>query len=945
MNSNSYRVVLVSLLMIFSSLAGCLDGDDDESREGKYGTVMVSTYHVGELVNAVAGTSVYVEMMSEDNIPVHDYEPSAQDVVRLQGVDVFFYHGLGLEPWVDSTLESMGEAAPTAIGTHAMPGDEATLDYEGMLISELCELLTAGPYEATTLSMEEDGASEIHAEYVAHTLSFPEMDDDHDDHADDDHDDHGEHGDEHDEHNHADHGHASPEETIEDPAGCPADSVISIFHMEEGEYILEFEEAEDLHEFNMAVLKMNGGHAHHDHHGHGDHDDHGDDDHDDHGDEDRDHDDHGDEDHDRDDHDEHDDHDDHGDDHDEHDDHGDEHDDHDEPMTPEHAIESFDMDNDNHISWDEFWNSWGEDDHDEHAHTVSVLYPDNTTTVYHVEHDMLPENATGWDLTNMTMSANNISLNYSVHEQYGHSVTGINGVDSPDDWSWYWSLQVWNVSSDAWEASAVGIDSIMMTHDDNDHIAWAASTANMSLLEEPGHHDGHGEHDDHGDHDDDHGDEDHEDHGVCYNSDWQMVSGLDNETTCEAYTYMTNVSWGQTTFTGCYNPVSHAADANMSEETCAAFMWMDEHSYDEMVALMGIFMGSDMDNDSLLSLVELEHFIERIEHFEDSHDDEHAGHVKIHIEAEGDYGFALPHDVEFYVLMGERGHGDHDDHDDRSDGAHDGYSDDEPRCSVDADCPDDKICEIGWCVEGPDQHDEDDMVCYDMSTHTVDATYTNEDDCETAGLMWTAANSGPGGDDHDDHGDEEDHGDHDDHADEETLNYDPHSWLDPVAFKVQMNIVLDGLIAAFPSGEDEFRANAEEFGVELDALDDAYDAAFGENGTCAAGQKTVAANHNAYSYIAVRYDIQFVTVHGLDPEGEPSPGDIANVVSHINEEGLTVLFVEEFTDPSSVGSIMQDTGVTILYLYTMEMAPIDASDNYLSLMNKNLDNLVAGIGC
>tara|TARA_B100000401_G_scaffold157194_1_gene105050 strand:- start:1507 stop:2133 length:627 start_codon:yes stop_codon:yes gene_type:complete len=208
--------------------------------------------------------------------------------------------------------------------------------------------------------------------------------------------------------------------------------------------------------------------------------------------------------------------------------------------------------------------------------------------------------------------------------------------------------------------------------------------------------------------------------------------------------------------------------------------------------------------------------------------------------------------------------------------------------------------------------------------------------------MWTAANSGPGGDDHDDHGDEDDH---DDHADEETLDYDPHSWLDPVAFKVQMNIVLDGLIAAFPSGEDEFRANAEDFGVELDAIDDAFEAAFGENGTCSAEQKTVAANHNAYSYIAVRYDIQFVTVHGLDPEGDPSPEDIANVVSHINEEELTVLFVEEYTDETSVGSIMQDTGVTVQYLYTMEMAPIDSSDNYVSLMNKNLDNLVAGMGC
>ena len=56
MKSNSYRVILVSLLMIFSSLAGCLDGDDDSDNNvgdvESLGTVMVSTYHVGELVKA-----------------------------------------------------------------------------------------------------------------------------------------------------------------------------------------------------------------------------------------------------------------------------------------------------------------------------------------------------------------------------------------------------------------------------------------------------------------------------------------------------------------------------------------------------------------------------------------------------------------------------------------------------------------------------------------------------------------------------------------------------------------------------------------------------------------------------------------------------------------------------------------------------------------------------
>ena len=57
------------------------------------------------------------------------------------------------------------------------------------------------------------------------------------------------------------------------------------------------------------------------------------------------------------------------------------------------------------------------------------------------------------------------------------------------------------------------------------------------------------------------------------------------------------------------------------------------------------------------------------------------------------------------------------------------------------------------------------------------------------------------------------------------------------------------------------------------------------------------------------------------------------------------MFVEEYTDQSSVQSIVDETGVEIKILYTMEMAPSDSSDDYLSMMTKNLDNLVSGIGC
>ena len=72
---------------------------------------------------------------------------------------------------------------------------------------------------------------------------------------------------------------------------------------------------------------------------------------------------------------------------------------------------------------------------------------------------------------------------------------------------------------------------------------------------------------------------------------------------------------------------------------------------------MEAFNASDADGDQLLNISEIGELIERIEELEEG--DHHAGYMTIHIQAEGDYGFALPMDVEFHILMGEGGHDDH----------------------------------------------------------------------------------------------------------------------------------------------------------------------------------------------------------------------------------------------------------------------------------------------
>ena len=68
-------------------------------------------------------------------------------------------------------------------------------------------------------------------------------------------------------------------------------------------------------------------------------------------------------------------------------------------------------------------------------------------------------------------------------------------------------------------------------------------------------------------------------------------------------------------------------------------------------------------------------------------------------------------------------------------------------------------------------------------------------------------------------------------------------------------------------------------------------------------------------------------------------------MNYIEEKGLTVLFVEEYTSEDSVQSIVEQTGVEVKILYTMEMAPKSSDDNYLTLMEKNFDNLKEGMVC
>lgn len=914
------HVILISSLLIFSSLAGCLG--DTEEEEATKATVVVSTYHVEQLVSAIAGDTLNVEILAPSNVPVHDYEPSATDLVRLQNADMFFYHGLGLETWIDATLDSLGDDAPPSFATHAMPTGQTALDYEGMLVDQLCSSLSApGTTDVHILSESMYFADEIHSDNAAHNLAMPEDDhhddhdhddhgdddhdhgdDDHDDHGDDDHDDH-DHGD-HDDHDHGDHNMIEAEETLTASSDCPADTTISIYELEAGEYMLEFE-AEDMETFTIAVAAMGGAHHHHHHHGHGD--------------------------------------------------------------GPFEWAGIFSVSDSTH--------TWT-------MEKVDGSYADPSMRVVIIPTDT-PTEATMHSLEGGVEAL--IEGDCKVVED-GETMTPIAADGS------CFELHVGNGDISSFNMDTAGITGFAAytahspyEFENTQHYLKDSAGDDVEHVAEEG---GGG----HGDHGDSHGD-DHSDHwesDVCHDMDThENHDEYTTEEDCEAAGHMwmegEHEDMDADEMIEMFDTDSDGLLSLSEFLTMAEEMEDDEHAHDddhdhsddgsaddsgdahdehnpaheiEMAVFEIIFHMADMNEDENLNGDELDRLIDAMEGDLPIDGEEMAEiYFDVFDEDENDLLTADEFSEMMEMMMSEE-----DDHDDHDHGENETHDEDH----------DDNMTEMMFAMYDADQ---DGNISMEEFSEVMEMMGDGHEEgvafigfhVEEEGDYGFALPAGVelhiltmGGhdghdhgahDDHDDHGDEDahdDHGDeegHDDHGDEEALAYDPHSWLDPLAYKAQVALALGEMKKVFPDLADTFQANADAFMASLDEVDADYTAAFGPNGTCT--NNTVAANHNAYSYIAYRYNLEFVTVHGLDPEGEPSAADIAEVVEKIEEDAITVLYIEEYTDETAVNSIVEQTNgaVTVQTLYTMELPPKDSSDDYLSLMEKNLNSLKAGLGC
>jgi zinc transport system substrate-binding protein len=175
-------------------------------------------------------------------------------------------------------------------------------------------------------------------------------------------------------------------------------------------------------------------------------------------------------------------------------------------------------------------------------------------------------------------------------------------------------------------------------------------------------------------------------------------------------------------------------------------------------------------------------------------------------------------------------------------------------------------------------------------------------------------------------------------------NPDPHTWLDPILAKSQVELIRNGLIKADPQNTDYYIQNAQSYLAQLDSLDAKIKS---ELSNCT--KIDFIAFHSAFSYFSNRYGLHQHTILGEDPEGEIQPQTLEQLISFAKQYGINIIYSEDLLDPRNAQVIADEIpNGRVLVLSPIEGVTADeqrAGIGYLEKMQQNLENLKQGLDC
>ena len=173
---------------------------------------------------------------------------------------------------------------------------------------------------------------------------------------------------------------------------------------------------------------------------------------------------------------------------------------------------------------------------------------------------------------------------------------------------------------------------------------------------------------------------------------------------------------------------------------------------------------------------------------------------------------------------------------------------------------------------------------------------------------------------------------------------DPHIWLDFGNAQVMVDNILAAFVAKDPANRAFYEKNAQSYKARLAVLDEEFRKGLASCTT----RLFVHGGHYAFSYLARRYGLTYVSVYGLTPDAEPSVSRLAWLVDEMRRSGVKYVFYEELIQPRMAETLARETGAALLPLnggHNVTRDQMEKGVTFITIMESDLKNLRKGLQC
>jgi len=171
---------------------------------------------------------------------------------------------------------------------------------------------------------------------------------------------------------------------------------------------------------------------------------------------------------------------------------------------------------------------------------------------------------------------------------------------------------------------------------------------------------------------------------------------------------------------------------------------------------------------------------------------------------------------------------------------------------------------------------------------------------------------------------------------------DPHAWQSVENAKIYVRNIREAMTAVDPADAAVFKANAERYQAELDALDGEARAAIAK---IPSARRKVISTHDAFGYFADAYGVEFIAPLGVSTETEPSARDVAEIIEQVRRTRIPAVFLENFNDDRLVGRIAAETGAKVGgTLYSDALSDENGqAPTYIDMVRHNIKALTSAL--